>query len=92
MCGVMISSMTASMISTTGDRRELGRYEEPLSEDLFGFKIGMMRAVFQTLFMVIVDRGRLKKYVKNEMPRGPRYFSIVAFRSSGPIALSFSSV
>ena len=56
--------MSRSSILTAGARREIGRYETPLSADFPGFNTGMILAVFQIAGTSAFATDKLKVSVK----------------------------
>uniref|UniRef100_A0A8D8QTQ4 Uncharacterized protein n=1 Tax=Cacopsylla melanoneura TaxID=428564 RepID=A0A8D8QTQ4_9HEMI len=87
MFSLMHGNSVASIILTTGERSEIGRYDFESWGSLPGFNRGMMRAIFQIFGMISVDNDRLNIFVMYSMPFGPRCLSIRVDIPSGPIAL-----
>ena len=56
-----------------GHSREMGRYPDPKPADLPGLRIGTTTECFQMEGMSTVLYEWLKMWVRNEVPRGPRY-------------------
>jgi hypothetical protein len=55
-----------------GQRREIGRYEEPWFPGLPGLRIGIIIEFFQMDGIETVETEMLKIRVMNWIPRGPR--------------------
>lgn len=64
--------MAFSSVLAMGDRREIGRYEDPRLASLFGLGMGMILAVFQIWGMMFWLSDELKRFVRKSRANGPR--------------------
>ncbi len=62
-----------SRIFIQGDSNEIGRYEEPNLGSLSGLHKGIIFDFFHIGGMLLFLNDRLKSFVKNVMPNGPRF-------------------
>ena len=61
--GFILSNKTRSRVFATFDSREIGRYDFPSFGSLFGFRIGIILAVFQDCGMMLVLSDIVNSFV-----------------------------